>query len=408
MFTSSFTKICCHMADTTIVAEKLDQAVEVLNELDVDVWVTFGRETSDVAEPALPLVLDEAFVWPGMVLITSDDERIVVCETHDADTIRSVGLHDVHPYENSLERAFHEAIEDIDPDEIAINYSKSNNTADGLSLGLYKLLEEYVESADIHAEFTSAEPIINRVRGVKSDTELDRIQRSVDISLEILEEMRTSWQSDWSEADVAKFMHGEVESRGLTTAWHADVCPAVDAGGEAEWGHAKPSDLTLPEGEVLHLDFGVVYEGYASDMQRLYYRPVNGDSTIPDGLQSAFEDVRAAITAGFETLEPGVQGYEVDAAARDTLTDCGWPEYQHGFGHQVGRNVHDGGTYLGPRWERYGDTPEKEVLEGQVFTLELGIETEWGYLGQEEMAVVTEDGAEYLTDPQTEIQPLDT
>ncbi|MEF8781416.1 MAG: M24 family metallopeptidase [Haloferacaceae archaeon] len=394
------------MADTKIVSEKLDQAVRALRDRDVDAWITFGRETSDIAEPALPLVLDEEFVWPGMVLVTSDDDRIVVCETHDADTIQDVGLHDVIPYENSLERAFHEAIESIDPDEIAINYSKSNNTADGLSLGLYRLLEEYLEKSAVDADFLSAEPIVNRVRGVKSPTELERIRRSVDISQDILGEMRRAWRPDWSEADVAAFVHEAVEARDLRTAWHASACPAVDAGGEAEWGHAKPSDLTLPEGEVLHLDFGVVYEGYASDMQRLYYRPIDGDPTIPDGLQSAFEDVRAAINAGFETLSPGVKGYEVDAAARETLTDRGWPEFQHGFGHQVGKNVHDGGTYLGPRWERYGDTPEKEVLEGQVFTLELGIETEWGYLGQEEMAVATAGGAEYLTDPQTSITPL--
>ena len=395
------------MADTTVLREKLDQVGDALRAHDIDVWVTFGRETSDIAEPALPLVLGEEFVWPGMVLLTSD-ERIVVCETHDADTIADVGLHEVRPYESSLERVFHETITEIDPDTIGINYSKSNNTADGLSLGLYKLLEEYVESADLDAEFRSAEPVINRVRGTKSPTEMERIQRSVDVSLEILEEMRSQWRPEWSEADVASYMHERVEERGLTTAWNPAVCPAVDAGAEAEWGHAKPSDLTLPAGEVLHLDFGVIYEGYASDMQRLYYRPVDGDSTIPSGLQAAFDDVRAAITAGFETLRPGVQGHEVDAAARETLTERGWPEYQHGLGHQVGRNVHDGGTYLGPRWERYGDTPEKEVLEGQVFTIELGVESDWGYLGQEEMAVVTADGAEYLTDPQTEIELLET
>jgi Xaa-Pro aminopeptidase len=394
------------MAETTVVREKLDQAEGVLRALDIDVWITYGRETSDVAEPALPLVLDENFVWPGMVLVTRDGERIVLCETHDADTVRSVGLHDVRGYEDSLEGIFHDAIESIDPDKIAINYSKSNNTADGLSLGLYKQLEEYVEGSGVDAEFVSAEPVVNRVRGVKSRTELERIQRSVDISQEILESMRAAWRPDWSEADVASFVHDEVESRGLTTAWHADACPAVDAGGQAEWGHAKPSDLTLPPGEVLHLDFGVVADGYASDMQRLYYRPVDGDASIPDDLQAAFEDVRAAIRAGFETLEAGIPGYEVDAAARETIVERGWPEFQHGFGHQVGRNVHDGGTYLGPRWERYGDAPEKEVLAGQVFTLELGIETEWGYLGQEEMAVATEDGAEYLTDPQESIASL--
>jgi Xaa-Pro aminopeptidase len=106
-------------------------------------------------------------------------------------------------------------------------------------------------------------------------------------------------------------------------------------------------------------------------------------------------------------MEPGVQGVTVDDAARDELTDRGWPEYQHAFGHQVGRSAHDGGTLLGPTWERYGDQPLGELREGEVYTVELGVETEWGYLGQEEMVVVTDAGTEFVVPPQEELRTLE-
>jgi Xaa-Pro aminopeptidase len=171
-------------------------------------------------------------------------------------------------------------------------------------------------------------------------------------------------------------------------------------------GHTMAGDLTLRPGQVLHVDFGVKYEGYATDIQRLYYYPTEAGEPIPDDLQSAFEDVRAAVDAAFEALEPGVTGHEVDDAARDEITARDWPEYTHAVGHNVGRNAHDGGTLLGPLWERYGDSPNGVVREGEIYTLELGVETDYGYLGQEEMAEVTADGAEWFVEPQTELRRL--
>ena len=106
-------------------------------------------------------------------------------------------------------------------------------------------------------------------------------------------------------------------------------------------------------------------------------------------------------------MEPGVQGFVVDDAARDEITDRGWPEYKHAVGHNVGRNAHDGGTLLGPKWDRYGESPDGIVREGEIYTLELGVDTEWGYLGQEEMVEVTSDGVEYFVEPQTEFRRLD-
>jgi Xaa-Pro aminopeptidase len=70
----------------------------------------------------------------------------------------------------------------------------------------------------------------------------------------------------------------------------------------------------------------------------------------------------------------------------------------------VGRTVHDGSSLLGPRWERYGDTPNMEVEAGNIFTLELGVKVpNRGYISLEEDVLVTAAGLDWLSKPQTAI-----
>ena len=94
----------------------------------------------------------------------------------------------------------------------------------------------------------------------------------------------------------------------------------------------------------------------------------------------------------------------MDDAARASLVADGYPEYKHALGHGLGRVAHDGATLLGPRWDRYGQTPYGIVEAGNVFTLELGIEVPGrGYVGLEEDVLVTDDGIEWLSTPQREL-----
>ena len=62
---------------------------------------------------------------------------------------------------------------------------------------------------------------------------------------------------------------------------------------------------------------------------------------------------------------------------------------------------------MGPLWERYGDQPRREVRTGEIYTAELGVETEYGYIGQEEMVLITDDGYEFVVDPQQELRTIE-
>lgn len=382
--------------DTTLIAEKVDQARDVVAESDADAWLVFCRETTEVNEPCLPYVLGFDVVWPTAIVVGPDDSAVVLGR-HDAPNAETLGVHEVHPYDASIEEPLREVLAGMGADRVALNFDRDDNVADGLTHGLYLRLQDLFPDRD----FVSARDVVRDVRGLKSETEHARIETAAETTLDLLKSMADAWTPETTEAEIRDWLHGRMRDRSLGSAWSWDYCPTVHAGGDSPVGHTLPGDRTVPEGELLHVDFGVVEDGYAADLQRIWVR---GDAD--PALEAAFRDVRAAIDAGHDELQPGVVGHRVDTAARDELTSRGWPAFEHAFGHQVGRTAHDGGVLLGPEWDRYGESVRGDVRPGEVYTMELGVETEWGYVGQEELVRVTEAGTEFVVPPQTSLWQL--
>lgn len=380
--------------DGALVSEKVEQAREAVADSDADAWVIFCRETGEIHEPTLPYVLGFDVVWPTAVVV-GPEASTVVLGRHDAPTAEELGVHEVRPYDESIREPLRETLSGAET--VAINFDRDDNVADGLTHGMYLRLEDLLPEP----EFVGAGEVVADVRGIKSETEHERIETAAEVTLDLLRDAADAWTPETTEADVSDYLHDRMREAGDDSAWSWEYCPTVHAGGDADVGHTLPGDRTVPEGELLHVDFGVVRDGYAADLQRLWVR---GDP--PDGLVEAFEDVRAAIEAGYEELEPGAVGHRVDARVRAELVARDRDLFDHAFGHQVGRSAHDGGTLLGPEWERYGDAVDREVRTGEVYTMELGLDTEWGYVGQEEMVRVTADGVEYVVEPQTELWGL--
>ncbi len=207
-----------------------------------------------------------------------------------------------------------------------------------------------------------------------------------------------------TEKEISAFMHGLVSERGLTLAWDQEHCPIVDTGPESPVGHARPTDLQVQRGRVLHLDFGVEQDGYCADVQRMAYFLEAGESAPPVEVQRGFEIIVTAIQAAVEAMQPGVTGQEIDQISRKIVTEAGFPEFPHAVGHHLGRLAHDGGGILGPTWEKYGNLPFEKLEAGQVFTVEPSLVLPgYGMIALEEDVLVTEHGAEYLGRPQTEL-----
>ncbi|WP_053947748.1 M24 family metallopeptidase [Halolamina sediminis] len=382
--------------DASLVAEKVEQARDAVADSDADAWLIFCRETDEIHEPTLPYVLGFDVVWPTAVVI-GPEESTVVLGQHDAPTAEELGVHEVRPYDESIEQPLREALAGLDAETVAINFDRDDNVADGLTHGMYLRLNDLLPDR----EFVGAGGIVADVRGIKSDTEHERVETAAETTLDLLHDAADEWTPETTEAEVAEYLHGRMREAGYDSAWSWEYCPTVHAGGDADVGHTLPGDRTVPEGELLHVDFGVVRDGYAADLQRLWVR-----GEPPEGLVAAFEDVRAAIEAGYEELQPGAIGHRVDARARAELVARDRELFDHALGHQVGRSAHDGGTLLGPEWDRYGESVEYEVRTDELYTIELGLDTEWGYVGQEEMVRVTDDGVEYVVEPQTELWRL--
>ena len=183
----------------------------------------------------------------------------------------------------------------------------------------------------------------------------------------------------------------------------------MNSGPNSMVGHGVPSDLRIEPGHVLHIDFGVKQDSYCSDLQRCWYVAKDGETSPPEPVKRAFDTIVEAITAAAGVLKPRVQGWEVDAVARNRVTDAGYPDYGHALGHHVGRSAHDGAGILGPKWQRYGKSPLREVEAGNVFTLEPSVANAAGAgcLGLEEMVYVTRDGCQWLSRRQTSLPCLD-
>jgi Xaa-Pro aminopeptidase len=388
-----------------LIHEKADQAQALVKETGLDCWLSFARETGTHPDPGVELIVGTDVTWKSAFILGAKGERIAVVGRFDVSNIRETGVFaEIVGYDEGIRESLLTVLKRLDPQRIGLNFSTDDTTADGLTHGMWLSLNELLAGTPYATRLTSAAPLLAKLRARKSPTEVDRIRAAIATTEEIVALVTKQIRPGVSELYLADFVHDQFRDRGLTSAWDWDACPIVNCGPHSEPGHAKPrADLKVEPGQLVHIDLGVRQDGFCSDLQRMWYVRRAGETAPPKSVQRAWATVLQAIDAGADLLKPGARGYEVDAAARKVIVDSGFEEFKHGFGHGLGRAVHDGGTLLGPRWEKYGKTPEGVIETGNVFTVELGVTTEAGYIGMEEDVLVTESGCKYLSSGQREL-----
>jgi len=391
-----------------LVAAKVEQSIALLREFDLPCWIVqFARETYDHPEPVQHRAVGTTVTWPAAFVVTAAGRKIAIVGTGDVANVRSVGVYDeVRGYVQDVGPELRRLLAEIDPPRVGISYSVNDDAADNMTHGMYLILQECLRDTPFAERLVPADRVLGALRARKLPLEVERIVTAINTTLEIVTEIENRLRPGVTEREVATAAHRAIDGRGGSTAWDREYDPVVNFGPEAPFGHAAPGETKLAPGMLVHVDLGVKQGGYCSDLQRMWYVLRDGEEGPPPQVLEPFQIVVRSMQAGFEALRPGVQGWQVDAVARQVIVDAGFDEPQFSLGHQLGQSTHDGGALLGPRWPRYGNRPEVPVEAGNVFTLEYALPSPAGPIGVEEDVVVTEEGATYLTAPQTELACL--
>lgn len=376
--------------------EKSRQALAFVPEHDA--WVFVTREGSD---PGARLTFDAAVSGEAAFVLRPGRGVLALVANYDAGHVERLGVFDeILSYDRSFGDAFTDWLRELAPATIYLNYSERDVLCDGLSHGQYRRTTRLLGEALPAVAVASSEPFLREVRGRKTAEEVARLREAIRGSNALYARIRRELRPGMSEREVQARMN-EIAAElgfGVHLGDYGGPLVCINRVGLA---HRAPGDDRLREGDLLILDHGLEHRGYYSDLARTLYVPRDGETEPPAAEAAAFASARQAIEAAFHALRPGVKGYEVDAAARQTHLDNGYPEISHATGHQIGRHVHDGGTTLAPRWERYGDAPEGVVVAGNVFTLEPTIlMSPRPSMLVEENVLVTETGAEWLSERQ--------
>lgn len=388
-----------------IFKEKIDQAISILEEKDIDMWVTFVRESSINHDAALDMIVGVNSTWQAAFIINKDGDATAIIGDMEEENFKKTGLYkNIIGYLKSIREPFVEYLKKKDPKKIAINYSKNSVLADGLTYGMYQILLDHLEGTGFSERLISSEEIISALRGRKSSTEMNIMKEAVDETLKIFDQVTGFLKPGMTEIEVADFVRKLTVEKGFEYGWEETHCPAVFAGPNPNGPHMGPSDKKIEKGTLVNMDFGILFKGYCSDLQRTWYILNDGEEKAPEPVQKGFEVIRDAIQKVANKLKPGVKGVDMDSIARSYIIENGYPEYPHGLGHQVGKTVHDGVAGLFPSWERYGNSPFMDLEEGQVFTIEPRLPVEgFGVSTLEEEIYLTKDGCEFISKPQKEL-----
>lgn len=187
---------------------------------------------------------------------------------------------------------------------------------------------------NLKAELTPFNRQINGFRGVKEQWELDVMRKAQSIADKAFSEILNRIKPGMSELELQAELIYLLYKNG---AQGLSFDPIVVSGPNTSLPHGVACERIIQEGDFVTMDFGVLYQGYCSDMTRTV---AVGYAT--EEMRDVYDTVLKAQLAGIEASRAGVPGRDIDAAARKVIADAGYGAYfGHGYGHSLGMEIHE-------------------------------------------------------------------
>ncbi len=232
------------------------------------------------------------------------------------------------------------------------------------------------------AHFVKASSIIGELRKYKTADEAVKMRESSGLAEKALEKIIPMIKAGMRENEVRDLLEAEMKNLGMTRPSFETI---IGSGSNSALPHYTAGDKVLNTGDSIVIDFGGIYQGYCSDMTRTVML-----GKAADEYKEVYEIVKEAQKRAVEAVKPGMKASDIDAAARNYITEKGYGDYFiHRTGHGIGMEVHE---------EPYISDISKTALKpGMAFSIEPGIYIP-GKFGVriEDLVMVTESGVEVL------------
>jgi len=385
---------------------------QAMQRADIDTWVILCRSNNN--DPLARHIGCENAIAPAVFIFELENETVrstVFTPPGEATALREIALHDSISVVDRSPGAMVEAanyLNNTHRGRLALNFSETNEIADGLSYSQYQRFTDFLIQPVIN-RIVSSEDLVFEWLSVKTPAEVDILRKAAELTAKWeVEAYQQVIPNETTDKDIADFLKAKMREYGVTDAWSPDQNPAVNSGPDR--GHSHPTEKIIRPGDVIQIDFGIkVYDMWVTDIQRFAYVLPPDETEPPAEIQRYWNVARDANRMVLEVMQPGITGLEVDRVQRNWLAENGSMNVMWNTGHPVGYVAHDVGPSLGGAQE--GREPSSTAFEplrvGNVFAydgfymweIEGGTKT----ISVEEMAVVTENGAEYLTEPQEEL-----
>jgi len=242
-------------------------------------------------------------------------------------------------------------------------------------------------------QVVDVQPFINKQRKKKSTEEIGHLRKAIEIIEKVLEEGIKKVKVGMTEAELT----GELEF--LMRKFGADgpsFSTIVLSGEKAALPHGSPGGRKIQNGDYLLIDFGVIKDGYCSDITRTF---IIGEAS--EKQKEIYDIVLKSNEAGINAVQAGVPVNAFDIAARNVIIDHGYGQYfNNRVGHGLGIEIHE---------EPSIHEKNMEIAEtGLVFTIEPGIYIpEDGGVRIEDIVYINEEGkVEVLTSFPKQLQIL--